>query len=129
MAKKKTKEEAFNDIYYTATLLASIARRTNNTIADITEAIGEDGVNDIFEYADVNHCLPMDQVATEMARQFNITNVSVVLPSIDEPDVSIPGATQIGRSIARIVVEEEADIEKYPRKLMDILLSGNAERR
>ena len=123
MTREKNKKEAFNDIYYTASLLANIARKTNNTVADVTKAIGEDGICDIFEYADVKHCLPMDQVTTETASQFHIENGPIVLPSKDDPEVVIPSVTQIGKSYARMVVAEEKDIQKYPRTLMDILCS------
>ena len=121
--RKRSKREALNDIYYTASLLTCIARKTNNTVADVTKAIGEEGVEDIFEYADVNHCLPMDQVAREMISQFRIQNGSVSLPDKDNPGVSIPSVTKMGKSYALIVAKEETDTEKYPKKLMDILLS------
>ena len=55
-----------NDIYYTASLLEYLSRKTKNRRADVARLLGVKGIAGVYEFAEVNHCLSFDQVADEL---------------------------------------------------------------
>lgn len=113
-----------DDIRYTAALIEYTARKTKNKRSYIAEKLGTEGIRSCFCFADVNHCLSMEQVADEIIEQYNIPNGSFDPESNTERPPSYIG---IGKNYANIVVGSEADPEKYPDELYKVLTSKISE--
>ena len=74
---------SYEDIMYAAAILEKVARETKNTRKVIAEYVGISNINHLAEYADVNHCLPMEQVAAEIIEDNNITEALTMLVSVN----------------------------------------------
>ncbi len=115
---------AKNDIFYTATVLEYIARKTKNRRADIAEMIGVDGIRQIYEFADVNHCLPLAQVSDELVKEHRIVEGDYSPESlVNKP----PSYTAIGKVYARLVEDAQEDSQEYPKELFLVFKSKIAE--
>ena len=67
-AKKK------NDLFYVCSLIEYVGRKTNNRRGDIVAAMDDDCLKHHLEYADINHCLPFEQVSDELIADCGIKN-------------------------------------------------------
>lgn len=117
-----------NDIYYTASLLEFLARRTKNRRADLARMLGKEGISALYHYADVNHCLPFEQVADELIETYSISEGTYFPEAIFRmPGAAAPSPRQIGKSYANLVCDIQADPEQYPATLYDVLCSKISE--
>lgn len=117
-----------NDIYYTASLLEFLARRTKNRRADIAEVLGIDGIASIYQYADVNHCLPFEQVADELIEAYHIPQGNYFPEALfQKTNATPPKHTQIGKAYANLVCDIQPDPKQYPSTLYDIFRSKISE--
>lgn len=113
-----------DDIRYTAALIEYTARKTKNKRSFVAEKMGTEGIRKCFHFADVNHCLPMEQVADETIEQYCIPNGSFDPESNAKHPPSYIG---IGKNYANIVIGIETDPEKYPDELYKVLTSKISE--
>ena len=60
-----------NDIFYVCSLIESIARSTGLNKGQIIDTIGQQGIKHLYKYANVNHCLPIQQVTDEVMEQYH----------------------------------------------------------
>ncbi len=123
MGRKRTEQEAFNDIHYAATIIEYISRATKNRPADTVKSIGLDGISKLYEFADVNHCLPFEQVSDETVEQYHIPQGNFTAAEDKSPITVVPSATAIGKSYARLIKAIEPNTEHYPQRLFEILSS------
>ena len=109
-----------DNIFYTASILEYVARATKNKRADIAKKVGEDGIREIYEFADVSHCLPFAQVSAELIKKHGIEE-GAYFPesSVDRP----PSPTAIGKVYARLVEDAQSDPDEYPAELFRVLTS------
>lgn len=113
-----------NDIYYTASLLEYLARKTRNRRDDLARYLGVEGIAAVYRFAEVNHCLPFEQVAEELIRLHHIPGGSYYPEALfQEEGRQAPRPTQIGKSYANLVCDIQQDPEQYPQALYDILCS------
>ena len=113
------------DIVYTASIMEKVARDTKNTIRDVARYVGFDYMAYVAEYADVNHCLPLQQVADEMVEDNVIPTGS--FDNITQRQYKVPSVIDIGKVYARLVRDSEADVEAYPQALYKVLTSEITE--
>lgn len=117
-----------NDIYYTASLLEYLARKTKNPRPFIAQTLGVKGIDSIYQYADIHHCLPFEQVADELIHAYHIPEGTYNPESLFETSDSIlPKHTQIGKAYANLVCDIQPDPEQYPAALYDVLCSKISE--
>lgn len=117
-----------NDIYYTASLLEFLARQTKNERSYIARTLGEAGIDSIYQYADINHCLPFEQVADEIIEAYQISEGHFDPEAyLRNTDAVLPKYTQIGKSYANLVCDIQPDPKEYPSALYDILCSKISE--
>ncbi len=117
-----------NDIYYTASLLEFLARKTKNHRSVIAQTLGIQGIDSIYRYADVNHCLPFDQVADELIEAYHISEGTYYPEALFQvTDTIAPKHTQIGKAYANLVCDIQPVPEQYPAALYDILCSKISE--
>lgn len=117
---------SYDDIMYTATVLEKVARETKNTRKDVANYVGVPNISHLAEYADVNHCLPMEQVAAELIEDNHISTGN--FDNVSACQYTVPTVIDIGKVYARLVEDAEPDINKYPQALYDILTSPVAEK-
>lgn len=55
-----------NDLFYICSLIESISRESGNSKADIVDILGEKKIKWLYKFAEVNHCLPIEQVTDEI---------------------------------------------------------------
>lgn len=117
-----------NDIYYTASLLEYVARRTKNRRSDIARFLGKEGIAFIDRYADINHCLPFEQVSDELIETYRISEGTYYPEALFQNEESTPPKhTQIGKAYANLVCDIQPDPEQYPSALYDVLCSRISE--
>lgn len=62
-----------NKLFFTCSLIEFIGRKMKRSRKEITDALGKEAVERIYEYADVFHCEPIEKVAMEFIEEFGIT--------------------------------------------------------
>ena len=91
----------FDDLFYVCSLLESVSRSTKNHRGFVAERIGQDGIQHLLNFADINHCLSMEQVTEETIEIYGIPNGD--FDPAKNSEFHIPGITQIGKVYARLV--------------------------
>lgn len=117
-----------NDIYYTASLLEYLSRKTKNRRADVARLLGITGIAGVYEFADVNHCLSFEQVSDELIEAYHIPQGDYDPERyFTDRGEEIPAPTRIGKSYANLVCDIQPDPLKYPQALYGILCSKISE--
>ena len=92
---------SFQDVYYTASLIEYIGRKTQNHRSDVIKAIGINGLQALLESAAVNHCLTFEQVSDEVIEQYGIASGNY--DSVAECNYKVPPYKAIGKVYARLI--------------------------
>ena len=92
---------SFQDLYYTASLIEYIGRKTQNHRSDVVKAIGINGLQALLESAAVNHCLTFEQVSDVVSEQYGIASGNY--DSIAECNYKVPPYKAIGKVYARLI--------------------------
>ena len=94
-------EKIENDLLYVCTLIEYVARKTCNHRKYIVEKMGEKLIRYHIEYADVNHCLSMEQVSEELIEDAKIEKGD--FDTVKECIYSVPSVSAIGKVYQRLV--------------------------
>ena len=100
-----------DDIFFMATVLTFLAMSAGLSLRDIALAIGLDEIRDIYTWAHIDHCLPMEQVAERVATKHGI-ELGKGKPAKE---------TYIGKVIADFVVVAQPSEALYPDTLAIML--------
>lgn len=111
----------YNDLFYTASLIEFIGRKTTNTRRDIVATIGIDGITHLLQTASVNHCLSMEQVSTEVIEQYGITNGA--FDNVRTCRSRVPAYKAIGAVFARLVQNVAPSVDAYPQTFYEVFTS------
>lgn len=112
----------FNDVYYTASLIEYVGRKTKNHRSVIVRNLDIEGIQLLLDAAPENHCLPMEQVADELIEDYEIQNGS--FDSVGECKYAVPSETRIGKIYARLVLSISESEEQYAEKLFEVFTSS-----
>lgn len=115
----------FNDVYYTASLIEYVGRKTKNHRSVIVRNLDIEGIQLLLNAAPENHCLPMEQVADELIEDYEIQNGS--FDSVQDCRFSIPSETRIGKIYARLVQNLSESEDQYAEKLYEVFTSSLAD--
>ena len=112
-----------NDLLYVCTLFEYIGRDTKNHRRDVAAAIGVKQIARLLQYADINHCLDMQQVADEIIADSGLVTGS--FDSVSECKYKVPSVTSIGKVYQRLVadVKGEEDWAQTIYNVFDSFLS------
>ena len=55
-----------NDLFNICSLIESVSRKSGNSKADIVDTLGEKKLRRLYRFANINHCLPIEQVTQEV---------------------------------------------------------------
>lgn len=112
----------FNDVYYTASLIEYVGRKTKNHRSVIVRNLEIEGIQLLLDAAPENHCLPMEQVADELIEDYEIQSGS--FDSVGECKYAVPSETRIGKIYARLVINISKSEEEYAEKLFEVFTSS-----
>lgn len=115
-------EANYDDIFYTASLVEFIGRKTLNKRSDVARAIGKEGFRNLAYLADVNHCLQFDQVADEVIQRYEIKTGT--FDSVGACRYTVPSYLAIGSVYAKLAMAVKTEQEELPDKLHEIFTSG-----
>lgn len=73
MSAKIEYTDAYDNIFYTASLIEYIGRKTANHRSTVVERIGKKELERLVDLADVNHCLSFEQVSDEIIERYSIS--------------------------------------------------------
>lgn len=90
-----------NDVYYVCCLIEYIARETKNRRKTIVEMIGKDGLQYLYETAEVNHCLTFEEVSDEVINKYEIKEANY--DTVAECKYTVPTFMAIGKNYSRLV--------------------------
>ena len=96
-----------DDIYYVCCLIEFIARQTKNHRGAVACAIGHDGIDRLLAHAEVNHCLPFEQVADEVVTEYGIPTGD--FDTVQDCRYTVPGYLDIGRVYQTLVLDTMQD--------------------
>ena len=96
-----------DDIYYVCSLIEFIARQTKNHRGAVACAIGHDGIDRLLAHAEVNHCLPFEQVADEVVAEYGISTGD--FDTVQDCLYTVPGYLDIGRVYQTLVLDTMQD--------------------
>lgn len=92
-----------NDLLYVCTLIEYISRITKNHRKSVVSAMGIPEIRHLLDYADVNHCMDMQQVADEVIEEVGIATGD--FDSVGECKYKVPSASAIGNVYKRLIVD------------------------
>lgn len=90
-----------NDLFFTCSLIDYIARKTNNTRADIVNALGRKRIEKIYDLADVYHSDNIERVSQDFIEEAEIQPGS--FDNVDECRYAIPTYWDIGKVYKRLI--------------------------
>ncbi len=90
-----------NDLFFTCSLIAYIARRTKNTRSETVNALGKKAVEKIYDLADVYHSDNIDRVSEDFIREAKIKTGT--FDNVAACKYAIPTHWDIGKVYKRLI--------------------------
>lgn len=118
-----------NDLFFTCSLIDYIARKTQNTRADIVNALGKNRLEKIYELADVYHSDNIDRVSDDFIEEASIKNGG--FDNVKECKYAIPSYWDIGKVYKRLIksvaAEEKTGIIDALMKVYNSFISNKID--
>ena len=90
-----------NDLFFTCSLIDYIARKTQNTRADVVNMLGAEKVEKIYDLADIYHSDNIERVSDDFIREAGIRNGEFY--NVKECNYAIPSHWDIGKVYKRLI--------------------------
>ena len=90
-----------NDLFFTCSLIDYIARKTQNTRADVVNMLGAEKVAKIYDLADIYHSDNIESVSDDFIREAGIRNGE--FDNVNECNYAIPSHWDIGKVYKRLI--------------------------
>lgn len=120
-----------NNLFYVCSLIEYIARKTTNHRYDVVKYMDND-LQRIYNYADVFHCEPIENVADDFIQKDNVMAGSY--DNLSNCRYSIPDYWDIGEVFARLIEDcyEDTNVvngirEVYESWLAEKILNFNSD--
>ena len=124
-------EKNNNALFFTCSLIEFIARKTKNSRCDVVIYLGKD-LKQIYSYADVFHCEPMEKVANDFIERNNILQGNYDV--ISNCKYTVPDYWDIGEVFERLIEDnyEEREVllgvkEVYASWIADKIVDFNSD--
>lgn len=123
LARKRGLQMDKDAVFFVCSLIESIGRKSKNHRAVVVQALGEEGIERQLKLADVQHCLPLEQVTGEVMEQYGIPEGT--FDTVSTCKYKVPSVTAIGKTYARIVAGEagEENVAKIIQEVFASFLS------
>lgn len=125
-------EKNNNALFFTCSLVEYIGRKTKNKRCDIIDRLGKSDVRQIYNYADIFHCEPIEKVAYDFVVKDNINEGTY--DNIKDCKYTIPDYWDIGDVFARLIEDSfqeenviEAVFQIYHSWIADKILNFNSD--
>ena len=92
-----------NNLFFLCSLIEYIGRKTKNHRNVVVNAIGKDGLQHIFDLADVYHCENIDKLLLELTEKHNIENG--IFDNVKNAKYLIPTHWDIGKVYKRLIIQ------------------------
>ena len=90
-----------NDLFFTCSLIDYIARKTQNTRADVVNMLGAEKVAKIYDLADIYDSDNIESVSDDFIREAGIRNGE--FDNVNECNYAIPSHWDIGKVYKRLI--------------------------
>lgn len=95
-------KKEYNDLFYVCSLIEYTARKTKNYRRVVANAIGQEGLQHLYELADVYHSDNIDKVSDELIEKYHISIGH--FDNIDQARYAIPTHWDIGKVYQRLII-------------------------
>ena len=109
-------DENANNLFFLCSMIEYIGRKTKNHRNVVVNSIGKDGLQHIFDLADIYHSENMDKLAFEFTEKHHIENG--IFDNIENAQYSIPTHWDIGKVYKRLIINIS---KKENKPLIDVL--------
>lgn len=113
-----------NDVYYVCSLIEYIGRATKNKRKDVISKIGKEGIDKIFNLAEVYHCITFEEVSDEIIKEYDIKEGD--FDNVSECKYEVPTFMAIGKVYMRII-EDALGNMKISEVIFDVFNSFISE--
>ncbi len=96
-----------NGLFFTCSLIEYIGRKMKRTRKEVTDFLGKDRIERIYEYADVFHCEPIEKVASEFIEESEMEEGT--FDNEKECRYSVPDYWDIGEVYERLIEDSYED--------------------
>ena len=110
-------EKDKDDLYYVCSLIEYLGRLTKNHRSTIIKTLGREEIQRQLDLAEVNHCLPFEEVSDELIEYFNIENGD--FDTVSECKYTVPTYLSIGKVYQRLILH----VKKSEEDVVDTLFN------
>lgn len=97
-------EQDKNNIFFVCSIIEYLGRKTKNRRADIVKLLGKAEIERQIGIAEVNHCLPLEQVADELIDEFHMPEGSY--DSVAKCRYPVPSVLGIAKNYQRLILND-----------------------
>lgn len=91
-----------NNLFFTCSLIAYIARKTNNKSSAVVNTLGKDSVRKIYELADIYHSDNIDRVADDFIQSSALGMGT--FDNVADAKYAVPSHWDIGKVYKRLIL-------------------------
>jgi hypothetical protein len=122
-----------NDLFFTCSLIAYMARKTKNKPVDVVNKLGKKTLEKIYDLADVYHSDNIDRVSDDFIAEKDIKQGN--FDNVAECEYSVPTHWDIGKVYKRLILgaakEKNEDVIKtlidvYNSKVSELIENYNS---
>ena len=111
-----------SDLFYTCSLIEFIGRQQKLKRSEVVQLLGIKAITQIYQYADVFHCEPIEKTADDFITRCNIPTGS--FDNVADCRYSVPDYWTIGEVYERLIEDvSREDMEHIMERLMDVYTS------
>lgn len=112
-------------LFFTCALIEQLGRNLHLKRGDIVMALGEAGIQTIYDHADVLHCEPIPKVAEDAAAEFGLDGGS--FDNVKKARYAVPDVWTAGKIYARLIEDVAGDDDRV-KALVEVYTSWIDER-
>lgn len=109
-------EQEKDNLFFVCTMIEYVSRQTKNHRHVVVDCLEPDGLDYELQHADVNHCLPMEQVSDEWIEEYHIPTGN--FDNVADCRYTVPSVTSIGRLYQRLILDVQ-----HEQPLVDVMRS------
>ena len=106
-----------NALFFTCSLIEYIGRELKQTRRTVTDFLGIEKIERIYEYSDVFHCDPIEKTASEFIEEARIPRGS--FDNVAKCKYTVPGFWDIGEVYERLIEDVYSD-EKIVKGIWEV---------
>lgn len=107
-------------LFFTCSLIEQLGRTLRCKRSDVVSALGKQGLNTIYDHADILHCEPLPKVAEDVVKEFSLSNGS--FDNVAQAKFSVPDVWTMGKVYARLI-EDVSDEDNVVETLLNVYSS------